>query len=274
MLRLSRVRHLALDLDGTVYKDGVPFPETVPFLALLERLGIGRTFLTNNSSRSTREHAGILRRAGIAAEPSAIHSSTVAAVDCLREEMPGVRRLFVLGTESLRRELGEAGFSAAGEAPRDLPDAVLVGFDTGLSYERLCRAAYWIARGLPYIATHPDRVCPTGEETVLVDCGSICAALEAATGRKPDRVAGKPSRRLLDGILRRHGLEAGELAMVGDRLYTDVAMARAAGVLAVLVLTGEATAAEAARSPEPPDLVVEDLAALGRALEEARGVAS
>jgi NagD protein len=139
-----------------------------------------------------------------------------------------------------------------------------------LTYARLCRAAWWISRGKPYFATNPDRVCPTDQPTVLVDCGSICAALEAATGRKPAAVLGKPDPAMIRGILHQHSLQPEHLAMVGDRLYTDIAMARQAGALGVLVLTGETTAQQAAASSPAPDLVVPSLAEFGAKLKEAQ----
>jgi HAD superfamily hydrolase (TIGR01450 family) len=143
---------------------------------------------------------------------------------------------------------------------------VIVGFDTSLVFSKLCRAAYWIERGKPFIATHPDLVCPTDAPTVLVDCGSICAALEKATGRSLDAVLGKPDPNMLLGILERHKLSPKQLAMVGDRLYTDMEMARRAGVLGVLVLTGESTAGRVAQSNLPVDLIVPDLGAFGEKL--------
>jgi NagD protein len=136
---------------------------------------------------------------------------------------------------------------------------VLVGFDTDLNYTRLCRAAYWINRGKPFLASHPDRVCPTDEPTVLVDCGAVCAALSEATGRSPDAVLGKPDPRMLLGLLHRHGLEPASMAMVGDRLYTDIEMARRTGVFGVLVLSGEATMDDIATQPSLPDLVVSSI---------------
>jgi NagD protein len=150
----------------------------------------------------------------------------------------------------------------------DAPEAVVVGFDTTLSYDRLCRAAYWIERGLPFVATHPDLVCPTDEPTVLVDCGSICACLSAATGRKPV-VLGKPDPNILLELCARHCLQPRQVAMVGDRIYTDMAMAERAGTWAVLVLSGEATAADAAALSPPPDLVVGDVGELGQLMAEA-----
>ncbi len=268
--RLARIRHVALDLDGTVYHGRTLFPFTNPFLALLPDLGIGCTFLTNNSSQSVKDYVAHLRKIGIVATTDQLYTSTLATIGFLRAEMPAVRRLFVLGTESMREEVASAGFALAADSAADQPDAVLVGFDTELSFPRLCRAAYWIKRGKPFIASHPDRVCPTDEPTVLVDCGSVCAALKEATGRGPDAVPGKPDPRMLRGLLQRHKLRPENLAMVGDRLYTDMVMARRAGALGVLVLTGEATAAEAARHSPPPDLVVADLGAFGERLRAAR----
>jgi NagD protein len=184
--------------------------------------------------------------------------------------MPAVRRLFVLGTASMSQELERAGFALAADSASDEPDGVLVGFDTELTFSRLCRAAYWISQGKPFIATHPDRICPTDQPTVLVDCGAICAALEQAAGRGPDVVLGKPDPCMLRGILHRHALVPKQLAMVGDRLYTDMAMAHRGGALGVLVLTGEATAAQAAKHLPAPDLVVAGLAELGERLRAAK----
>ncbi len=264
--RLREIRHFALDMDGTIYKGGTIFKETVPFLQLLKAIGIGCTFITNNSSESTAEYLARLERLGVRVTGEQLYTSTQATIEYLRRKWPRCRRLFVLGTPSLIGELTAAGFESITDSASDEPDAVLVGFDTTLTYARLCRAAWWIARGKPFIATHPDRICPTDQPTVLVDCGAICAALREATGRAPDAVLGKPDPCMVRGILRRHGLQPHQLAVVGDRLYTDIVMARAAGALAVLVLTGETTADAASRAVPAPDLVVRGLAELGKRL--------
>jgi HAD superfamily hydrolase (TIGR01450 family) len=261
---------MALDMDGTIYSGGTLFQSTLPFLALLGELGIGHTFLTNNSSKSSNDYLARLRNIGIAATPDQLYTSTQATIEHLRGQMPAVRRLFVLGTASMSRELEEAGFVLTADNASDEPDGVLAGFDTELTYPRLCRAAYWISKGKTFVATHPDRVCPTDQPTVLVDCGALCAALEQAAGRAPDVVLGKPDPCMLRGILSRHALAPKQLAMVGDRLYTDMAMAHRAGALGVLVLTGEATAAQGANHSPAPDLVVSGLAELGEQLRAAQ----
>jgi HAD superfamily hydrolase (TIGR01450 family) len=264
--QLSKIRHVALDMDGTIYTTNTLFKTTTPFLALLAQLGIGHTFLTNNPSKSTAEYLAHLSALGIPARAEHLHTSTQATIDYLKWKFPLVRRLFVLGTPGLGDELKAAGFELTPDDPAAPPDAVLVGFDKTLTYPRLCRAAWWIKQGKPYFATNPDRVCPTDEPMVLVDCGSITAALETATGRAPQAVLGKPDPAMLQGILQRHAIGPENLAMVGDRLYTDMAMAHRAGALGVLVLTGEATAGEAAAHDPRPDFVVPTLAEFGELL--------
>jgi len=271
--RLRQIRHVALDMDGTIYSGETLFECTRPFIKQLSSLGIGYTFLTNNSSKSTKDYLSRLGRMGIEIGPDQIYTSTDATIEFLREEMPKVRRLFLLGTTSMSEQMTANSFSLTADSSEDEPDAVLVGFDTDLRFSRLCRAAYWIKQGKPFVATHPDFVCPTSEPTVLVDCGSICTALKAATGREPDAVLGKPDPRMLSGLLHKLKLQPEQLLMVGDRLYTDIVMARRAGTLGALVLTGEATAEEAARHSPPPDLVVRDLSELGAKLQAARSVA-
>jgi HAD superfamily hydrolase (TIGR01450 family) len=269
--RLREIRHVALDMDGTIYRGATLFDFTPAFLSRLRELGIGYTFLTNNSSRSVKDYLKKLHGMGIEADESCMFTSTLSTLDYLADVMPAVRRLFVLGTPSLREEFTAHGHDVIEDDAE--PEGVIVGFDTGLNYERLCRAAWWISRGKPFIATHPDLICPTDLPTVLVDCGAVCRCLEAATGRPPDAVLGKPDARMLTGILRRHGLKPRELAMAGDRVYTDVAMARRAGAYGVLVLTGEATAEDAASCDPPPDLVVPSLAHFGEMLEQVRAEA-
>jgi len=268
--RLSAVRHVALDMDGTIYTGGTLFHTTKPFLAALEGMGVGFTFLTNNPSKSVPDYLAHLGRMGVQARVDQLYTSTQATIEHLQTSLPGARRLFVLGTASMGEAFAAAGFTLMPDRSDAEPDAVVVGFDLTLTYSRLCRAAWWLQRGKPFIATNPDRVCPTDQPTVLVDCGSICAALEKATGRAPDAILGKPDPAMLRGILHRLGLRPEQLAMVGDRLYTDMVMARRAGALGVLVLTGEATAAEAARLSPPPDLIVSGLDELGALLRESK----
>jgi NagD protein len=266
---LAAIRHVVLDMDGTIYLGGTLFDATLPFLATLRELGVGYSFVTNNCSHGRREYVERLRGMGIEAGAESVITSAQATVHYLRTQLPDVRRVFVLGTAGLVEDLRGEGYEAVEEEPQ----AVVVGFDTQVNYEQLCRTAWWISRGLAYVATHPDRVCPTDRPTVLPDCGAICALLESATGRRPDAVCGKPAPMMLEEVMDRHGLAPPEVAMVGDRLYTDVRMAKDAGAVAVLALSGEAKADEARALPveQRPDVIVQDVGELGRLLAAARG---
>lgn len=278
---LRRLRHIALDMDGTIYLGSNIFPFTLDFLRRLDALGIGYSFLTNNPTRSVADYLKKLSGMGIEATEDNMYTTSLAAIDYIKETHPQARRLFMLGTPSMVTQFEKAGFEACADDPADVPDVLVVAFDTTLVYSRLCRAAWWASQGIPYVATNPDRVCPTDLPTVLVDCGSLQKCIEHATGRRPDIVLGKPDPTMLHGICHRHGLRPDEIAMVGDRIYTDTAMAHNAGAFGVLTLSGEtrlatalAVAEDAAVNPHPefypPDLIIRDIAELADLLESVR----
>lgn len=279
--RLSKIRHLALDMDGTIYLGSTLFPYTLKFLADMKEAGIGYSFLTNNPSRSVADYLKKLEGLGIQADEENMYTTSLAAIDYIKTHYPEARRLFLLGTPSMISQFEKAGFESCADDPDDVPDVLVVAFDMTLNYQRLCRAAWWASQGVPYIATNPDRVCPTDQKVVLVDCGSMCKCIEHATGRQPDITLGKPDPNMLYGIMERLDLKPEEVAMVGDRIYTDTATAHNAGAFGVLVLSGETTlevvdkVAEDARNnpaPEffPPDLVCRDVKELGELLVESR----
>ena len=266
----SRIKHVALDMDGTIYLGSRLFPFTMDFLKLLRDNGIGYSFLTNNPTRSIDDYLKKLKGLGIEASREEMYTTAVAAIEYLKIHMPEAKRLFVLGTPSMINEFQQAGFEMADVDADDRPDALVVAFDTTLTYDRLCHASWWASQGIPYIATNPDRVCPTDRPTVLVDCGSLCKCIEHATGRTPDIVIGKPNPDMLAGIRHRYGLEADEIAMCGDRIYTDVAMARNAGALGVLVLSGETTLDTAVNSDPQPPITAVDIMEFGKLLIQSR----
>lgn len=279
--KLSKIRHLALDMDGTIYLGSRLFPFTVDFLNSTEAAGVGHSFLTNNPTKSVADYIHKLEAMGIPATEDNMYTTSLAAIDYIKKTHPEAKRLFMLGTPSMVSQFEKAGFEQCADDPDDVPDVLVVAFDTTLVYPRLCRAAWWASQGIPYVATNPDRVCPTDQRVVLVDCGSLQKCIEHATGRRPDIVLGKPDPTMLQGIMDRHGLKSEEIAMVGDRIYTDTAMAHNAGAVGVLVLSGETTletaekVAEDARTnpnPEfyPPDIIVRDIEELGELILEAK----
>lgn len=267
--KLSKIKHVALDMDGTIYMGNHIFPFTISFLERLNRMGISYSFLTNNPSKSIDDYLLKLQKMGISATEEEIYNTTVATIDYIHAHYPEAKRLFLLGTPSMISQFEKAGFVSTADDPNDVPDIIVAAFDMTLVYSRLCRAAWWISQKIPYLATNPDKVCPTNEKTILVDCGSICKSLESATGRQPDITLGKPDPNMLIGILQQKHLQPEQIAMVGDRIYTDIKMAQNANAFGALVLSGETTIEVANSAPNPPDLICKDIKELGELIEEA-----
>lgn len=246
-----------LDMDGTFYLGESLLPGSLAFIDALRRKDKRYLFFTNNSSKNGRVYIEKLKRMGCGIGPEHIVTSGMVAARYLAREYPGAA-VYLLGTPLLREELSEAGIRLA----EDKPDVVVVGFDTTLTYDTLARTCDLVRAGLPYIATHPDINCPT-EEGFIPDCGAICAAIGASTGRFPV-VLGKPEAETVDCILERTGCAKEELIYIGDRLYTDIALGKH-GIATALVLSGETRIEDLAGSTVRPDIVAErliDIAAL------------
>lgn len=262
-MHITDIHALLLDMDGTVYLGPNPIEGAAAFIEYLQTSETPFLFLTNNPSADAAYYRDKLARMGIQVDASHILTAGAATARYLREETP-YRNLCVLGTPSFEQELLSAGMQLDGDAP----DAVVIAFDKTLTYAKLERACLLVSAGLPYIATNPDRVCPT-EYGYIPDCGAIAALIEAATGRRPEFI-GKPEPAFARLALHTLGAEAAHTAMVGDRLYTDMAMARHANMPGILVLSGESTAADVQNAPEPPDFVFPSVRELHRALLESR----
>ena len=258
-MRISDIHAFLLDMDGTVYLGPEPLPGAAAFIGYLQERGIPFLFLTNNPSADAGRYCAKLAKMGMHVGEDRILTAGAATAVYLREETP-YRKVFVLGTPSFEAEVERAGL----RLESDSPDAVVISFDKTLTYEKLERACLLLNDGLPYIATNPDRVCPT-EYGYIPDCGAIAALIEAATGRAP-RYIGKPEPAFARMALHTLGTEAAHTAMVGDRLYTDMAMAARAGMPGILVLSGESTAEDVASAAEKPDFVYPSVVELHQAL--------
>jgi len=251
--KLAPVRCFLLDMDGTFYLGDRLIEGSLDFLAALKRTGRTARFLTNNSSRSASAYARKLDRMGVPEEYRDVISSAHAAFHYCQRRFPG-GRCFLMGNPDLRAELTGMGMNLSDENP----DYVLLAFDTTLAYDRLCVLCDHIRAGLPYIATHPDFNCPT-ETGFIPDVGSFIALIEASTGRRPDLILGKPYEGIVTEALNRTGFRKEEMAMVGDRLYTDVATGVNHGLTGILVLSGEATLADLEKSDVRPHLIFDRL---------------
>lgn len=257
--RLRDIHHFLLDMDGTVYLGPNAIDGATDFIATLRAQGKHFLFFTNNPTKDAAAYAKKLRGMGIEVAPGDVLTSGEATARYLAVETP-YRRVFAVGTPSFEEELRRAGLTLTGDAP----EAVVLAFDTTLTYAKLERACLLLRAGLPYFATNPDRLCPT-EYGYIPDCGATAALLEAATERTPQYI-GKPNAAMIRMGLEKLGARVEDTAMVGDRLYTDMEMAFRAGAVPVLVLSGETTREQLAAAPRKPDYVFESVGEIARVL--------
>lgn len=248
-------------MDGTLYLGDEVFDGAAEFIKTLTELEKKYVYLTNNSSRSGIDYVERLNRLGFPCGKENIFSSGMATAMYINERFPK-KRVYPVGTERFITELQSYGVDIS----EDDPNIVVVGFDTELTYEKLNKAVHFIRYGAKFIAANPDYVCPMPKGEVMPDCGSICALLTASTGVKPIYI-GKPERRMIDILSEKTGIPNEKIAMVGDRLYTDIAAGINAGAVTVCVMSGETTEAMLESSDIKPDYVFSSVAELGTHLK-------
>ena len=251
--KLSSVRGFLLDMDGTFYLGDRLLEGALRFIDLLHLQGKDYLFLTNNSSKHRSQYAEKISRLGLPITEEAVLTSGEATALYLGERYPAAR-LFLVGTPSLEEEFRQHGFSLVQHDPQ----LVVLGFDTTLTYQKLWALCDFVREGLPYIATHPDFNCPT-ETGFMPDVGAMIAFVNASTRRLPDLVVGKPNRMIVDAAAVKMHLPVDQLAMIGDRLYTDIALGPSSGIATVLVLSGETKLDDLKDSPFKPDYIFDNL---------------
>jgi HAD superfamily hydrolase (TIGR01457 family) len=259
--KLSTVRGFLLDMDGTFYLGDRLLEGALRFIDLLRQQKKEFLFLTNNSSQHRRQYADKISRLGLPLAEKSVLTSGEATSLYLREQHPGAN-VFLVGTPSLEDEFRQHGFRLVQQEPEYL----VLGFDTTLTYQKLWALCDFVRAGVPYIATHPDFNCPT-ESGFMPDVGAMIAFVEAATGRRPDLVVGKPNRLIVDAAAVKMNLQVNQLAMIGDRLYTDIALGQSSGIATVLVLSGETKIEDLKGSPFQPDYTFQNLAGVADWLE-------
>lgn len=256
---IEKKRLFLLDMDGTIYLDETLFDGTVDFLTQVRKMGGKYLFLTNNSSRSVEAYVEKMARLGITAVRDDFLTSVDALIVYLDAHGYRDKLLYAFGTASFRAQLSQAGFRVTDVHSEEV-DALVCGFDTELTFQKLEDACILLNRGADFIAANPDWVCPTWYGYVP-DCGSVCQMLTRATGRRPVFI-GKPQPEMALLAMKKYGFSKEETLLVGDRVYTDIACGRRAGIDAVLVLSGESTLKDVEENPEKPTHIYENIRAL------------
>ena len=242
-------------MDGTIYLDNDLFDGTLDFLARVKEKGGKYLFVTNNSSKSASAYVDKLGRLGIVATTEDFLTSTEATILYLNNNFPG-KKFYSMGTRSFNDQLSAAGVNVTTEVEDDV-FGLVISNDIELTFKKLDDACILLTRGVEYIATNPDWVCPTSYGYVP-DCGSFAEMLFRATGKRPTFI-GKPKPEMLLLAMEKYGYSKEETVMIGDRVYTDIASGYNAGVDTILVLSGEGTVKDADESDTKPTYILENI---------------
>lgn len=250
--KLRNCELFVFDMDGTLYLGDNVYPGAIQLLEELPALGKKYIYLTNNSSRAGTDYIPRLTGLGFPCEAENVFTSGMATGLYMQQNYPNAR-VYLVGTPAFERELLSYHVNLVEEDA----DVVIVGFDTTLVYEKLDKAVHFLRKNnAAFIAANPDWVCPMPNDEVLPDCGSICALITASSGKEPLYI-GKPNRNMVDVISKMTGIPNEKICCVGDRLYTDIAVAQNAGAVSVLVLSGETDQAMVDAAERKPDYVLD-----------------
>lgn len=254
MNNLKNVKLFLLDMDGTIYLDNELFDGVIEFLEHIKTIGGRYMFLTNNSSKSVDKYIEKLASLGIKSASEDFFTSTDATVIYLKNK--SYNKIYALGTNSFKEQLKANNLPIA-DSLEDGIDCLCMGFDTELNFKKLEDACILLGKGVDYIATNPDLVCPTWYGFVP-DCGSVSEMLYNATKRRPLFI-GKPQPEMALLAMEKTGFKPNETAIIGDRLYTDIACGVNAKINSIFVLSGEGTMEDVEKSETKPDYIYENI---------------
>ena len=254
MKELKNKKLFLLDMDGTIYLDNELFDGTLDFLEYVKSIGGKYIFLTNNSSKSVDKYIEKLLTLGITATSDDFLTSTNATILYLKKQ--NHKKIYAFGTESFKKQLQDAGLPITDSIEPGI-DCLCLGFDTELTFKKLEDACILLREDIEYIATNPDWVCPTWYGFVP-DCGSISQIICTATGKMP-KFIGKPEPDMAFLAMEKTGYKKEETALIGDRLYTDIACGVNAGISTIFVLSGEGTMEDVEKSETKPQYIFKNI---------------
>lgn len=257
MEKLKNIKLFLLDMDGTIYLDDRLFDGVIPFLEHIKAIGGRYLFLTNNSSKSVDKYVQKLASLGISAAAEDFFTSADATVHYLKEK--NYQKIYAFGTTSFKEQLAQGGLPITDRREEGI-DCLCMGFDTELTFQKLEDACILLGQGVDYVATNPDWVCPTWYGSVP-DCGSVSEMLYNATKRRPIFI-GKPRPDIALLAMEKTGFSPDQTAIIGDRLYTDIACGVNAGITSIFVLSGEGSMEDVENGETKPDYIFPDIRGL------------
>lgn len=256
----STAQGLILDMDGVIWTDSAPIGDLPRTFTRIKELNLAVALATNNSTRTVAQYVERLRGFGVEVEPWQVVTSSLAVADLMAQQLPVGAPIFAIGEAGLKEVLAGVGFELLSVEQAEHAEAVVIGIDREINFEKMREATLLIRAGKPFFATNPDKTFPTPRGQIP-GAGAWISVLVTATEVEP-MIAGKPFPHILALALERLGTEKAATYVVGDRLETDIAGGQGLGCPTALVLSGVATLAQAQAWQPQIDLVAADLAAL------------
>jgi 4-nitrophenyl phosphatase len=247
-------------MDGVIWRGDAPIGDLGATFRQIAERGLKVVFATNNSTRTSQQYVGKLAELGVIAEPWQVVTSSQAVADLLARRFPGGTPVFAIGESGLLEALRDENFLLLSPEQAEQAQAVVMGIDRQINFQKLAEATLLVRRGVPFYATNPDKTFPTprGE---IPGAGSWYSIVTTASGIEPI-VAGKPGDAMMELALARLGLPRERVLVVGDRIETDIVAGQSAGCPVALVLSGVSTRAQGEAHRPEIDLISADLAAL------------
>ena len=250
--KIKNTKVFLLDLDGTVYIGDKLIGSVKETLSFFRESGIKIVYLTNNSSRTEQEYIDKLTKLGVYNKSDLVYSSLSETINFIKSNYAD-KKFYAVATDKVKESLLLNGINLSDDA-----DALLLAYDTSLTFEKLRKASDLLQGGAMFIVTHPDKVCPAPKYS-MPDVGSFISLLNTATNRLPDVIIGKPNPNMAQALCKKFNVSLKEMTMIGDRLSTDIQFAVNAGVNSVLVLSGETTKEAYDKSTIRADLVADSI---------------
>lgn len=256
----THIKALIVDMDGVLWKGDAPIGDLPAIFARIADLGLKVVFATNNGTRSPQQYVERLAGYGVSIEPWQVVTSSLCAARLLNQKFPQGGPIFAIGEDGLLEALREKNFEPLSVDDAPSAQAVVIGIDRQISFNKMREATLLVRAGKPFYATNPDKTFPTprGE---IPGAGAWLSVIVTATDVEPI-YAGKPYPDIIELSLERLGLPREQALVVGDRLETDIAAGQAAGCPSALVLSGVSTREQAAAWPSKIDVIAESLETL------------
>jgi 4-nitrophenyl phosphatase len=265
-MTLAHIKHLILDMDGVLWHGETPLPGFTPFFDTLNQQQIGFVLATNNASKTPAQYKAKLARFGVSVAEEQILTSAEATASYLSQSYAPGTAVFAVGGDGIQHALQTRGFhllTIAEVQAGATAELVVVGFWRDVTFDHFAAGTVCINRGARFIGTNPDATFPS-EYGRLPGAGSFISLIQTATGVTPT-IIGKPGPAIFQEAMHRLGGQPENTAMVGDRLNTDIAGGKAAGIQTILVLSGISTQADVAQNPHlQPDFTFSDIGELAQ----------